>query len=204
MKTRIAHPREGSYNDPPHIMKMLVDLLPVVIFFVTYKFRGIFEATAAAIAVALVQTLWSWFKHRKLEQVQVITLGMLVFFGGATLIFRDPVFIKWKPTVVQWFLAGLFWASSFMGRGVPVIRKMFGEHLTMPDEKWRQLNLAWVAFFMASGILNLMVAYSFDEDTWVNFKLFGLTGLTLIFAMAQAYWLSDHIQDKETPPQDPA
>ncbi|MBF0611011.1 MAG: septation protein A [Magnetococcales bacterium] len=182
-------------------MKILIDLLPVVIFFVVYKLEGIFYATAAAIAAGIGQSLYTWVKYKKLEEMQLFTLIILVVFGGATLLFQDPLFIKWKPTMVEWLLAAMFYISSIWRGRTPLVRKMFGGHLELPEDKWHTLNWAWILFFLLAGLLNLVVAYLFDENTWVNFKLFGLTGLTMLFAIGQAYWLSDYLTEKEEPPK---
>jgi intracellular septation protein len=120
----------------------------------------------------------------------LLTSAVLVLvFGGLTLLVHDATFIKWKPTIVNWLFAVAFLVSQFM-KGPSIIQRMLGENVTLESADWKRLNLMWVAFFAVSGVLNLWVAYNFDEATWVNFKLFGLMGLTLVFALLQGVWIA--------------
>lgn len=120
----------------------------------------------------------------------LLTSAVLVLiFGGLTLWVRDPAFIKWKPSIVNWLFAAAFLVSQYL-RGPTIIQRMLGENVTLEPADWRRLNLMWVGFFLVAGALNLYVAYRFDEATWVNFKLFGLMGLTLAFALLQGVWIA--------------
>jgi intracellular septation protein len=130
----------------------------------------------------------------------LVSAVLVLVFGGLTLAIHDPTFIKWKPSIVNWLFAGAFLASQFM-RGPTIIQRMLGENVTLDDGSWRRLNLAWVGFFLFAGALNLFVAFRYDESTWVNFKLFGLMGLTLAFALAQGFWLARKA-DAAAPPAD--
>ena len=178
-------------------MKFLFDLFPILLFFVAYKMYDIYVATAVAIGAAFVQTGLFWLKHRKFEKMHVITLGILIVFGGLTLILRDPVFIKWKPTVVNWLFGASFLGSQFIGER-PLVERMMGHAITVPSPVWRRLNGVWVLFFLAMGLINIYVAYNYSEETWVNFKLFGMMGLTLVFVFAQAFYLGRYMEtDKE-------
>ena len=170
-------------------MQFLIDLLQVIAFFIAYKLAGIYVATAVLIVGVLAQTAVSWIRHRKVSGMLLTSAVLVVVFGGLTLLIRDATFIKWKPTVVSWLFAAAFLASQYM-RGQPIIQRMLGENVTLDAMDWKRLNLMWVAFFFIEGVLNLYVAYNFDEATWVNFKLFGLMGLTLLFALAQGVWIS--------------
>ncbi len=174
-------------------MKLLADFLPILLFFVAYKFSGIFVATAVAIAVSVGQVAWAWFRHGKVERMPLVTAGLMVVLGGATLAFHDDTFVRWKPTAVNWVFALVFVGSQFIG-GQPLIRRMLGANLELPEAVWRKLNLAWASFFAAMGVANLYVAFNFDTDTWVNFKLFGMMGLTLAFVLAQAVYLTRHVK----------
>jgi intracellular septation protein len=177
-------------------MKFLFDLFPIVLFFAAYKMYDIYVATAVAIGAAFLQTGLFWLKHRKFEKMHVITLGILVVFGGLTLILRDPVFIKWKPTVVNWLFGATFLASRFFGERT-LIERMMGHAITVPAPIWLRLNWAWVLFFIAMGIINIYVAYTYSEETWVNFKLFGMMGMTLVFVFAQAFYLGRYMETEE-------
>jgi len=177
-------------------MKFLFDLFPIILFFVAYKMYDIYVATAVAIAAAFVQTGLFWIKHRKFEKMHVITLGILVVFGGLTLFLRDPVFIKWKPTVVNWLFAATFLGARLFSK-TTLIERMMGHAITVPAAVWTRLNLAWVLFFIFIGIVNLYVAFNYSEDTWVNFKLFGMMGLTLVFVFGQAFYLGRYMENVE-------
>jgi len=175
-------------------MKALSDFLPVVLFFVVYKMSDIYMATAVLIAASAFQVALAWIRHRHVERNLLITFGVILVFGGATLILRDPGFIKLKPTIANWIIAGVF-MSSQMFTNRSVIRRMMEDHLRMPDPIWARLNLAWVGFFITCGFLNLWVANNFSESTWVNFKLFGLIGLNIVFVIGQFWFLSPYIQE---------
>lgn len=175
-------------------MKFLFDLFPIILFFAAYKLYDIYIATGVAIAAALVQTGLFWLKHRRFENMHLVTLGLLIVFGGLTLILRDPIFIKWKPTVVNWLFAAVFMGSRFIGERT-LVERMMSHAITVPAPVWLTLNWAWTLFFLAMGVLNLYVAYTFSEDTWVNFKLFGMMGLTIAFVFMQAFYLSRYMEE---------
>ena len=175
-------------------MKFLFDLFPVILFFVAFKFFGIYIATAVAMAGTFAQIGWVWFRHGKVDTMLWVSLGVIVVFGGATLLLHDETFIKWKPTVLYW-LFGLTLLVSEFGFRKNLIKLMMGKQMTLPDALWRKLMLSWVGFFIVMGVLNLYVAFNFSTDTWVNFKLFGGMGLMLVFAVLQALMLSKHMDD---------
>jgi intracellular septation protein len=182
-------------------MKMLVDLFPVILFFVAYQLYDIYVATWVAIAAAVLQVAYNHLRHGKVENAHWLTLALLVVFGGLTLALRDPTFIKWKPTVVNWLFAAAFLLSQlFMQRSL--LRRMMDHAVTLPDIAWMRLNTAWVLFFFAMGVLNLYVAYNYSEEIWVNFKLFGFLGLTLAFMLAQGFYLARFIEAENTTPED--
>ncbi len=174
-------------------MKILYDFFPILLFFIAYKLFDIYTATATAIVATFVQVGLFWLRHRRFEKMHLITLAIISLFGGATLLLHDPVFIKWKPTVAYWLFAAIFLGSQFIG-GKCIIERMMGHAFQAGNGIWVKLNLAWVGFFIAMGFANLYVAYNYAEATWVNFKLFGLMGLTFIFVLAQGLVLSRHVQ----------
>lgn len=182
-------------------MKMLTDLFPVILFFIAYQMYDIYIATAVAIAAAAVQVAYLKLRRGHVENVQWLTLGLLVVFGGLTLALRDPTFIKWKPTVVNWLFAAAFLLSQlFMKRSF--LRRMMDHAVTLPDAVWTRLNGAWILFFFAMGVLNIYVAYNFSEEVWVNFKLFGFLGLTVVFMLAQGFYLARHMEPEESTVED--
>ncbi|OSM01554.1 septation protein A [Magnetofaba australis] len=169
-------------------MGMLFELLPVAAFFGVYKLYGIYAATLTLIILVALQCLFQWIRHGQVSTMLKITFWLVLGFGGATLILRNPQFIMWKPTILQWLLA-----LGFIGTGLftdkPLTQRMLGAQVRMDEIHWRRLNVAWALFLTFSGGLNLLVAYSFSEATWVNFKLFGLMGLMLLFVMAQTAYI---------------
>jgi intracellular septation protein len=177
--------------------KLLSDLFPVILFFIAYQLYDIYVATLVAIVAAAGQVGYLKLRRRKIETAQWVTLGLLVVFGGLTLLLRDPNFIKWKPTVVNWLFAAAFLFSQlFMQRSL--LQRMMGHAIELPEPVWHRLNIAWISFFFLMGVVNLYVAYSFDEEVWVNFKLFGFLGLTLLFMLAQGFYLARHLQPEQS------
>lgn len=170
-------------------MQLFLDLLPVVAFFIAYKVAGIYVATAVLIVGVLAQTAFSWMRHRKVSPMLLTSAVLVLVFGGLTLLVHDAIFIKWKPTIVDWLFAVAFLVSNFW-RGAPLVQRLMGEHVDLDPSIWKRLNLLWVAFFTVCGALNLYVAFNYSESAWVNFKLFGLFGLTLAFALLQGVWIA--------------
>lgn len=177
-------------------MKLFFDLFPIALFFVAYKLQGIFVATGVAIGAGLGQIGWGYVRRRKVEPMHWVSLAVIVVFGGATLVLKDETYIKWKPTVLYWlFAVVLFFSSTVLDRNL--IQKMMQNQLTLPVSAWKNLNLAWVAFLSFLGGANLYVASHYSTDTWVNFKLFGTTGLMVVFALLQGIALSRYADEKE-------
>jgi intracellular septation protein len=179
-------------------MKLLFDFLPVLLFFIAYKLVDIYVATGVLIVVILAQVGWSWLHQHRIAKISLFTVGLVLVLGGATLILHDPIFIKWKPTVVNGLFALVSLGSLFIGQRT-LLERMIGEQLELPDTIWVKLTLAWAAFFFAVGLANLYVAFNFDENTWVNFKLFGMLGLTLVFVLAQVAYVSRYIKSEASP-----
>lgn len=184
-------------------MKLIFDFLPIFIFFVVYELYDIYYATAAAMVVAITHVVWSWIHEGHVEKMQWVVVGSIVILGGATLLLHDDTFIKWKPTVVNWAFALAFLVSQYVG-SKPILQRLMANNIALPNEIWARLNWSWIIFFAAAGAINLYVAFSgnFDQDTWVKFKMFGMMGLTVLFLIAQAFYLSRHIQpDHDNDPE---
>ena len=177
-------------------MKFLFDLFPVILFFAAFKIFDIYTATAVAIVATVLQIGWVWFRHRKVDNMLWVSLGIIVVFGGATLLLHDETFIKWKPSVLYWLFCVVLLIAEF-GFGKNLIKSMMAKQMTLPNPVWRKLMLSWVGFFAVMGILNLYVAFNYSTDAWVNFKLFGGMGLMLVFVVLQALMLAKHV-DSET------
>lgn len=179
-------------------MKLLIDFFPIALFFAVFKLWGIYPATAVAIVATIVQIAYLRFKLGKVEPMQWVSLGVIVLFGGATLLAQDENFIKWKPTVLYWLMGAALVVGQLLLRK-NLIKSLMGGQVQLPDHAWNTLNWAWSGFFAAIGGLNLWIAYHFDTDTWVNFKMFGGLGLMLLFILVQAVYMSRFMQEK---PQD--
>jgi len=177
-------------------MKFLFDIFPVVLFFIAFKLYDIYVATAVAIAATFVQIAWTWLRRRKVENMLWVSLAVIVVFGGATLLLQDETFIKWKPTVLYW-LFGAALAVAALGFRKNLIRAMMEAQLTLPESVWGKLLASWIAFLALMGALNLVVAYNFSTDAWVNFKLFGGIGLMIAFVVLQALMLSRYIEERK-------
>ncbi|MDQ2150349.1 septation protein A [Alcaligenaceae bacterium A4P071] len=178
--------------------KFLFDLFPLILFFLAYRYTEIYTATAVAIGASVLQILWLKLTGKAIETTHWINLSVIVIFGGATLWLKSDVFIKWKPTVLYW----LFAAALLIGRfvmGKNLIKHMLGKQIVMADAAWDRLNTMWATFFVAAGALNLYVAFSghFTESQWVNFKVFGLMALLVIFVIGQSLWLGKHMKSVE-------
>jgi len=188
-------------------VKQFIDFIPLILFFIVYKLDprtvelagqsfelgGIFSATAVLIASSVVVYGALFLLQRKLEKGQWLTLLACLVFGGMTLAFHSETFLKWKAPVVNWLFAAGFAASHFIGDKV-LIQRVMGHAVQLPQPIWIRLNLAWIAFFVFSGCANLFVAFTF-HDIWVDFKVFGSLGMTVLFLVAQGVYLARHIHD---------
>ena len=173
--------------------KLLFDLFPIILFFVAFKFADIYAATAVAIAATIAQIVWLKLRGKHVEVMQWVSLGVIVVFGGLTLMLHDETFIKWKPTILYWLFAGGLLTASLMGRNLMKI--FMGAQMTLPEPVWQKLNRMWMLYFLVMGALNIWVAYSWSTDIWVNFKLFGTLGMTLVFVLLQGVYLSRFMKD---------
>ncbi len=193
--------------------KLLFDFFPIAIFFAVYKYadklpflkvgplenaENIIIATAILIPATLFQVVYAYWKTRKIERMYLITLALVVVMGGATVILQDKVFIQWKPTVVNWLFAIAFLGSEFVGKK-NILERMMSGQIELPKNIWSRLNYLWTGFFVFAGAINIYVAFSgqFTEEQWVNFKLFGMLGLTLVFVILQGLYLARHINTEQ-------
>lgn len=201
--------------------KLLFDLFPIIIFFIAYKLGdsnaeatrafmsslglpqpigagekpGIYFATLVAIVASVAQILWVRLRGHKVETMMWVSLGIIVLFGGATLWLHDESFIKWKPTVLYWIFAAIIFGAAAFGRNV--IKNLMQAQMELPDPAWSRLNASWGGFFAVMGVVNLIVAFNFSTDTWVNFKLFGSLGLMLVFVIGQSMILTKYMDKEE-------
>lgn len=177
-------------------MKQFLDFLPLVVFFVVYKLYDIYIASGALIAATALALIFTWFKYRKVEKMTLITFAMVAIFGTLTLVFHNDLFIKWKVTVIYALFSGALLISQLVLKK-PLIQRMLGKELSLPDHVWRTLNMAWALFFLLCGLVNIYVAFWLPQELWVNFKVFGLTGLTLVFTLLSGVYLYRHMPDED-------
>lgn len=173
-------------------MKFLFDLFPVILFFAAFKFYGIYTATAVAIVATLAQIIYCKIRHGVVEKMLLASGVIITIFGGATLLLKDPTFIEWKPTILYWLFAASLIAGQFLFKKNPM-RSIMEKQITLPDEIWSKLNIAWAILFISLGFLNLYVAFNYSQDTWVNFKLFGVTGIMFVFIILQTLAISKYL-----------
>lgn len=184
-------------------MKALFDFFPLLLFFAAFKLFDIYAATAIAIVATFLQVGFIWFKYRRFEPTHIITLVVISFFGGMTLIFHNDTFIMWKPSVVNWVFSIIVIGSVLLKR--PVMKMLMGKQLTLPDRVWTRLSIAWGLFFLLMGLLNMYVAFYYQPDasedlrreTWVNFKVFWMLGLTLLFSVLQMVFIARYIDPED-------
>ncbi len=176
-------------------MKQLLDFLPLVIFFAVYKFYDIYVASGALIAATALQLVVTYLLYRKLEKMHLITFAMVAVFGTLTLVFHDDAFIKWKVTIVYALFALGLGVSQLLNK--PVLKGMLGQELKVADKIWARVTWYWVSFFIICGFINIYVAFSLSQETWVNFKVFGLTAVTLLNTIATVVYLFKHIPEEQ-------
>jgi len=208
-------------------MKLLLDFLPIILFFGTFKFAEghkewaadfatrhfgsivsggqvsamqapVLLATVVVIVATVAQVLLLKARGRKVDLMLWVSLVLVVVMGGATIWFQSETFIKWKPSALYWIMGLALWLSPLL-TGKNLLKVLLGEQLQLPAKVWHRLNFAWIAYFGLMGILNIWVAYTFSLDTWVNFKLFGSIGLTIVFTLAQGLFLARYLEEPAAP-----
>jgi intracellular septation protein len=197
-------------------MKQLAELIPLVLFFITYQMKGttveigtwthtldgIFSATAVLIAATVLQVILTWFLTHELEKRLLWLLAAVSIFGGATLVFRDQTFIFWKPTVFNWALALVFGGSHFFGER-NLMERTLGHQIQLPHAIWTRLLWLWACNFAVVGSLNLFVAYQFEEAFWVSYKLYSAIGFTLVLTLITAFMIAPHMREEDAEASEP-
>ena len=212
-------------------MKLLLDFLPLILFFATFRYADgnsdwaaafstehfgglvsggvvgtaeapVLLATLVVIAATMIQVVIVKLRGRKVDLMLWVSLTLVVVLGGLTIWFHNETFIKWKPSGLYWTLGLALWASQALF-GKNMLKRLLGEQVELPDPVWRRLNLAWVLFFGFMGLLNLWVAYHYETSTWVSFKAFGTTALMFVFFIGQGFYMSKYLPDEEAAPPQP-
>ena len=201
--------------------KIFFDLFPIILFFLAFKLAGsnpdqasafataihysatdlkqlpILLATGCAIFATILQIAWVWFRHGKVDTMLWVSLGLISVLGGATLLLQDPTFIKWKPTALYWLFAVVLAISQILFKKNLIRGMMQQTQMELPEPVWTKLNYSWAAFFAIMGCLNIYVAYNYSLESWVNFKLFGTTGIMFAFILGQGLVLAKYVEHKE-------
>lgn len=175
-------------------MKILFDFFPAVVFFLAYKYYDIYVATFTLILMTYLQIAAIWFKHKSIENTYKMMALLVTLFGGLTLILHNELYIKWKPTVINWMFAVIFLVSNWVGSKT-VLERLLDQKVELPAPVWKKLNFMWIGFFFVMGWLNIYVAYQYTTDIWVNFKVFGVLGFTIIFSLLQGLYLAKYIEE---------
>ena len=170
-------------------MKFFIDLLPVIIFFVVYKYTDIFYATFSAIIASIFLAITTYTIKKKIEKMVLINTLLITILGGLTILLKDNTFIMWKPTAIYWLFALVLIVSQLLFKK-NLMKQMLGKQVSLQDHAWNHISMNVIVFMIGIGILNLYVAFNFDENTWVNFKLFGITFLLFIFMIYLALYIS--------------
>lgn len=176
-------------------MKLLIEYLPIALFAAAYYLRDIYFATVVLIVALVVQTAALWVITRKPPKMQLAITALAIVFGGLTLAVHDPLFIQAKPSVIYLAFALVLAGSHFIGDKV-LLARMLGGQIQLPNTVWQRLSIAWIVFFLFQAVLNLYIAWNFSETFWVNYKLFGTLGMTLVFILLQAVYMSRHMQEQ--------
>lgn len=172
--------------------RIAYNLATVAAFFAVFKFFGIYAATIVVMTSVAAEVLWTAIRHKRVSRLQWIGLFLVIALGGATLIFRNEIFIKWRPTGVYWLIA-LAFLFSLLALGKNPVRLIIGRWVTLPDARWARLAWSWVGILTALGFANLAVAYQLSTEVWVNWRVFGAPGLILVIIVAQCAWLREHV-----------
>jgi intracellular septation protein len=178
---------------------MFYEFLPVLLFFLAFKFYDIYVATVVGIAATVIQVLATRAITGKWDRKQVITMLIFLIFGSMTLYFHDPIFVKWKPSIVFWIFSIAILITQFFTHKPLMQRMMEGaieNSQNIPSKVWRRVNLMWAVFFIVLGTVNLYIAYNYSNEVWVNFKFYGITLSLFAFSIVQTLCLFRHLPGK--------
>lgn len=182
---------DSKSKEMPQGLKLALDFLPLVAFFVAYKMGGVYWATGIIIVLTLLSLLIGYMLTGKLAKFPLFSAILITIMGGLTIYLHNDTFVKMKPTAANLIFAGLLGGGLLFNR--IFLKDLLGSALDMPESAWRTLTWRWAIFFLVLAGLNEYVWRTMSEDTWVNFKVFGLMGLTMVFAFANAPFMARHM-----------
>ncbi|OOF89301.1 septation protein A [Rodentibacter ratti] len=160
-------------------MKQLLEFIPLILFFITYKLSGVRDAAIVLVVATILQMVILKWKYGTIEKRQKILASAVIFFGLLTAYFNEIHYLQWKVTVVNALFAVILLVAQFQFK-IPLIKKFLEEEIKLPDQAWNTLNLGWAVFFIICMLVNIYISHNMSEEAWVNFKSFGLIGMTLI------------------------
>lgn len=177
-------------------MHAFLEYIPLILFFVVYKFADIYWATGSLIIASILQILYYFIKKEKVPTKTWVLFGLITVFGGLTIFLQDDLFLKWKVSIINWLFAVALIISRYVFNK-NIIKNMLDESMELPEKVWSNLNLSWAGFFTFCGAINIYIAFNFEQETWVNFKVFGLMGLTFVFAITSIMSLYKYLPQEE-------
>lgn len=175
-------------------MKIALDILSIIIFFISYKYYGIFIATGTMMVVYTISVILTYYTNKKLDNTTIITWLLVIVLGGLTLFLHNAEFIKYKPTLIYWFFAVAFHVSPYFKDEKSIMERMVGHQISLPKSVWKTLNIFWTIFFYVLGFVNLYIAYYFSTEQWVYFKTFGIIGLLIFASVVQVIYIMKYIK----------
>jgi intracellular septation protein len=181
------------------MFNLIYDFLIIFLFFIAFKLYGIYVATMVGIFGTATQVIIHRLWKGSFDKKQLFVLSIFMIFGGLTLYFHNPIFVKWKPSIVFWIFGVGIIFSHFMTKQ-PIMQRLMGsvleDKVLIPLHVWKKLNLAWGIFFLILGVINIFVAYQYTTEIWVNFKLYGILGSLFLFAVGQSVYLARYLEQK--------
>lgn len=177
-------------------MKQLLEFIPLILFFIVYKFFGTQEAAITLVVATLIQLIALKMIYGKIEKMQLFMAGFVVVFGGLTAYFNDDAFLKWKVTLLNGLFALVLLISQFVLKN-PIVKHLLGKEISLPEQVWAKLNTGWALFFIICMLLNLYVSHFMSNDAWYTFKVFGLTGLSLVATVLTGVVIYPHLQENQ-------
>lgn len=171
--------------------KMFSDFMPAIVFFAVYKIYDIYYATTALIIVTIAQVIYEYIFHKKVAKAQIFIVIFVVIFGGATLYFHNSLFIKWKVSIINWLFGLILIFSQYILK-INIIEKLLAKNITLDKKDWSKLNQFWYIYFILLGFINIFIALNFSTDVWMNFKLFGIIGISFLFIVLQSLYITKY------------
>ena len=174
-------------------MYFIVELMPVILFFIFYKIYDIYIATYTIIIFSFFQILLFRYLKGRFQTMQMLTFFLFLCFGGMTIFLKNEIFIKIKPSILYIIMSMIFYISHFIGADKPMIKKIIGGKIRLPMQVWYNLSYSWIAFFIILSLLNLYIACNYETYIWMYFKLFGMMVISICFIILQFIAINKYI-----------